>query len=196
MSNDYEKRWREAMADFAPAAGDADWAAMQELLAPGRTTGKWWPSLGGGALLLLAVLLGYSFPRGADPVLIAFPITLTDIQPKGAPADQPDRRRTALEVLSAMEKDTWRVPDTLTNQLSNRTRTSLKDGPPGYPEPLPADARSIRSLPWIAPPLPVAAIRPLPTAYPPYDVLLRRLPPIRSGKPSRSYYPTPLFDHQ
>ena len=196
MSTNYEKRWREAMADFAPAASDADWDAMQELLAPGRRTGKWWPSLGGGALLLLALLLWYSLPRGADPVLGAFPIALDQTHPTGVPADHPDRHPVVLDALQSMErKPARRVPEAPTDQLSHRNDTSLAGGPPQNHGPLTAEGRSIWSLPWIATPLPVAEMRPLPAADHRYEDLLRRLPPIRSEKPSRSYYPIPLFDN-
>lgn len=180
MNQDYEKRWREAMADYAPAASDADWNAMQQLLPPGGAPRRWWrPAAGGALLLLLALLLWQYLPRRENPAVGSFPLSIP--YTKEGPTDAAPRIAR------------FHLPDLTSSPLSEGSSEPTV----GQEEIAAGKGAAIgpdRHRPTSVAPLPLEAVRPLSPAHLVNDSLLRRLYPLPVEKGSRSFYPTPLFD--
>ena len=79
MKESYEQVWRERMANYAPAATEADWQAMQRLLPPTRRGSGWrWLAAAMGMLILVVLTYSIWFSRPV-PESVAFPVVVPPV---------------------------------------------------------------------------------------------------------------------
>ncbi|WP_116106722.1 hypothetical protein [Lewinella sp. IMCC34191] len=192
MKNGYEERWRERMGEYAPAATDADWGAMSELLPKQRRGGKWRKPVLGVLLLAGTMTVWLLFAGRADQGISFFPVAV----PMDRVVASPQSVDKALPIHSAETETNALLGEPATDKQPNPAALTVSDNMqpvistgivsqalrPSRPEVKVVPLLSLPPLPRLSP------------AYSVYDSLHINLPSIETESTSGSYYPTPIFD--